>query len=61
MVLTANCRFITAPRALIREAAKKMRDGDKRDRKGHFLWVANNADETKGQREVMLKMKASPN
>lgn len=58
MVLTANCRFIIAPRALIREAAKKMRDGD---RKGHFLRVANNADETKGQREVTLKMKASPN
>lgn len=47
MVVTANYKFITAPRVLIQEAAKKMGDGDKRDRKGHFLRVANNADETK--------------
>lgn len=47
MVVTANYRFITALRVLIQEAAKKMGDGDKRDRKGHFLRAANNADETK--------------
>lgn len=47
MVVTANYRFITAARVRIQEAAKKRGDGDKRDRKGHFLWAANNADERK--------------
>lgn len=55
MVVRANYRFITAPRALIQEATKKMRDGDKRDRKGHLLRAANNADETKRQRETTSK------
>lgn len=61
MVVTANYKFITALRVLIQEAAKKMGEGDKRDREGHFLRAANNADERKWQREDTLKMKASPN
>lgn len=30
MVLTANYRFITAPRERIQEASEEMRDGDKK-------------------------------
>lgn len=37
MVLTANYRFITAPRELIQEVGKKMRDGDKKRMKRSLL------------------------
>ncbi len=51
MVLTANYRFITAPREQIREAAKKMRDGDKKRMKRSLLIDRCDADKTKRQKK----------
>ena len=47
MVLTANYRFITAPREQIREGDKKMRDGVKKRMKRSLLIDRCNADRTK--------------